>query len=312
MPLLHTHYTTATHVLHLCYVIATPLLHTCSIALVDPLLTDTARKNPKWISWKAHVRLLCFCLRYSYHATTAGDTLDGLISDYELKFDSAYGAGSAYSKPKHHTLRHLRKYLEAWGPFRQFWCMPFESFLLLLKRMLESTNWLTPAFDMANGWAQRRELLLAQDGGIAEYRFTASTLLLSGLALQEMEANSRIAAAVRQNEPHMTALRLLSSLERGSLQIAAGDWVLVSSPEHSLIGNIAQMALVLRSDGATLVRIWCTEVYSTAGVHEHADGMMRMAITNSPACMLVNFETSEVQLLSCTNVGAHLEFRYVF
>lgn len=50
-----------------------------SIALIEPLLNEEARQRPTWICWKAHVRLVCFCLHYTYDATTAGNVLDALV-----------------------------------------------------------------------------------------------------------------------------------------------------------------------------------------------------------------------------------------
>ena len=33
-----------------------------SVAILWPLLSTKAQQHPRWLSWKAHVRLLCFCL----------------------------------------------------------------------------------------------------------------------------------------------------------------------------------------------------------------------------------------------------------
>ena len=78
-----------------------------SVAMIDPLLDDEDRKRSKWISWKAHVRLLSFCLRHSYMPSDAA-LLDPLVQDYLHKFSAAYG--EKYFKPKHHHLNHLSKY----------------------------------------------------------------------------------------------------------------------------------------------------------------------------------------------------------
>jgi hypothetical protein len=105
--------------------------------MIDRLLNDEQRRRPSWASWLAHVRLLTFVLRYQF---SAGDreTVDALVDDYDAKFDAAYKRlnGGNYRKPKHHMLRHLRKYLRLFGPFRHFWCMPGEAFLQPLKRWL--------------------------------------------------------------------------------------------------------------------------------------------------------------------------------
>lgn len=99
----------------------------CSIALIAPLLSPQAQQSPKWISWKAHVRLVSFCMRNCFDARSDPDHLDMLINDFDSKFDAAYG--TPYRKPKHHCIKHLTKYLRLLGPFRNFWCMGFEGFL---------------------------------------------------------------------------------------------------------------------------------------------------------------------------------------
>ena len=45
-----------------------------------------------------------------------------------------------YEKPKMHLLTHLREALEEFGPWRGFWCMPWESFLQLLKKMFKNAK----------------------------------------------------------------------------------------------------------------------------------------------------------------------------
>ena len=78
-----------------------------SVALIDPLLDSNDRKRTSWISWKAHVRLLSFCLRYEY-APSDGDVLVCLVNDFLTKFFASYPI--QYHKPKHHMLKHLIKY----------------------------------------------------------------------------------------------------------------------------------------------------------------------------------------------------------
>ena len=42
-------------------------------------------------------------------------------------------------RPKHHFQTHLLRALRNWGPFRGFWCMPFEGFLQVSTPHLEHT-----------------------------------------------------------------------------------------------------------------------------------------------------------------------------
>ena len=79
-----------------------------SIAMIDPMLDARSRSRSTWKTWKAHVRLLSFCLRYTY---AAGDveTLDSLVNEFLNLFTSTYP--ESYFKPKHHMIEHLPKYL---------------------------------------------------------------------------------------------------------------------------------------------------------------------------------------------------------
>ena len=76
--------------------------------MIDPLLDAAERARPSWKSWKAHVRLLSFCLRYSY-VPTDEQLLNRLVLEFLTLFRAAYP--ESYSKPKHHMIEHLAKYL---------------------------------------------------------------------------------------------------------------------------------------------------------------------------------------------------------
>jgi hypothetical protein len=92
-----------------------------SIDLIEPLLSHEECKRSSWISWKAHVRLATFCLRFSYDSITDGDHLDRLVKDFDAKFHRAYPA--SYRKPKHHRTKHMRKHADTHGPFRNYACL---------------------------------------------------------------------------------------------------------------------------------------------------------------------------------------------
>ena len=62
-----------------------------------------------------------------------GVLCDRLINDFDQKFDLAYP--ESHRKPKHHCIKHLRKYLILYGPFRNYTCFTGEGFLSLIKPM---------------------------------------------------------------------------------------------------------------------------------------------------------------------------------
>ena len=85
------------------------------------------------------MRLLTFCLQHEFEADAVERT-DELVKRY-LDLFAAVPQYAGFDKPKHHFLKHLSKYLERFGPFRTYWCMPWEAFLQILKRMFHMTNY---------------------------------------------------------------------------------------------------------------------------------------------------------------------------
>ena len=81
-----------------------------------------------------YVRLLTFTLRHHFDAVKDPGNVDLLVDDYDEKFGAAYKGN--YHKPKHHTIRHLSKYMKLYGPFRGVWTLLCEAFLQPLKRWL--------------------------------------------------------------------------------------------------------------------------------------------------------------------------------
>jgi hypothetical protein len=61
--------------------------------------------------------------------TRDGAALDMLIMDYDHKFALAYP--DKFRKFKHHAIKHLRKHLELFGPFRNYSCLSGEDVALV-------------------------------------------------------------------------------------------------------------------------------------------------------------------------------------
>jgi hypothetical protein len=107
------------------------------MTLVEPLLTEKGRAHPTWKSWLAHCAVVTKSLQHVYVDSEA-DELAVLIEAHE----KAFGEVKEYKgldRPKHHFLTHLPRALRNWGPFRGFWCMPFEGFLQVSTPHLEHT-----------------------------------------------------------------------------------------------------------------------------------------------------------------------------
>ena len=176
-------------------------------------------------------------MRSSYCAETDPPRLEKLIEDYEhLKFDQAYG--TPYRKPKHHCIKHLVKYLSLLGPFRNYWCFGFESFLQLLKRMFEACNWKSPVYSVARLWAMRRSFIRKWGLGHPELDYDFSSNLLLGEALTAAANKSAFATAVLQQCENVSALRFLSSVTRGVLALEVSEWLMVQTTDFTIIGQV--------------------------------------------------------------------------
>lgn len=95
--------------------------------LVAPILNARGLKAPCWLSMMAHVAVVQKVLQHAYAATEA-DELATLIAKFLDAFDSVPEYADL-DRPKHHFTEHLVRALLDFGPFRGFWCMPFEGFL---------------------------------------------------------------------------------------------------------------------------------------------------------------------------------------
>jgi hypothetical protein len=111
-----------------------------SVAIIEPLLTEKGRSHPCWQSWLAHRSLLSKCLQ---HAFTRADVelVQQLVDKHEELFQLAY---PGLQRPKNHFLDHLADSLRRFGPFRGFWCMPFEALLQVTWHSLTHPQPLTP------------------------------------------------------------------------------------------------------------------------------------------------------------------------
>ena len=130
-----------------------------SVTLVEPLLTVAGVKHPAWQSWLAHRALVAKCLQHAFAASDPEQVLR-LVQQYIDAFDRVKEY-IGYDRPKHHFLSHLAKALRRHGPFRGFWCMPWEAFLQLIKRMLECSNFSNVAHFICSFWSMMTALRLS-------------------------------------------------------------------------------------------------------------------------------------------------------
>jgi len=98
-----------------------------SRTLIEPLLTDKGRTHKCWISLQALAAVVSKVLQHVFTDDEA-DELAVLIAAHIKAFDEV-DEYDGLERPKHHFQEHLPAALRMFGPFRGFWCMPFEAFL---------------------------------------------------------------------------------------------------------------------------------------------------------------------------------------
>ena len=112
-----------------------------------------AVQKPSWECWLAQVKLARFCMRHVY-TVEDGAQIDRLYEEFLSAFQAVkIWQDKGYEKPKFHPPAHLRAALEEFGPFRNFWCMPWEAFLQVLKRMFKACNWKSAPWTVCQHWA---------------------------------------------------------------------------------------------------------------------------------------------------------------
>ena len=133
--------------------------------------------------------MLTFALRHQFSQADL-DTIELLVKDHDAKFHAAYKG--LYRKPKHHFLRHLRKYMNLYGPLRGFWCMSGEAFLQQLKRMFEACNYKTAPHTVLSMWNQRRELRLRRGSRPDEANLEWDSNALASFEMARAASSSQV------------------------------------------------------------------------------------------------------------------------
>ena len=86
--------------------------------------------NPIWQCWLAHVAEVRFSVRRAFVRGVDGQTMRNLHETFLEKFAAVpQWRNGGFEKPKFHPSEHLEEQLEEFGPFRAFWCFPWEAYL---------------------------------------------------------------------------------------------------------------------------------------------------------------------------------------
>ena len=230
-----------------------------SVTLVEPLLTAAGRAHTIWLSWLAHRSLLAKCLQHSFVRSDAA-RLQTLIEEYITAFDSVPNY-AGLERPKHHFLTHLVAALLRFGPFRGFWCMPWDAFLQLIKRIISCSNYINPAYFIVNFWSMMTGLRIVNGGPRIDFEDQLVASSTVSYDLQHAARSSRLfqACLLRQDTSLVYAFRHIRMFTRGSVEVRAGTWILASANGMSVIGRIDE-CMELMVPGMSLLRMFMSEV----------------------------------------------------
>jgi hypothetical protein len=282
-----------------------------SLDILGPLLSDEARSSEAWLSWVAHVNLLSFCLKHEFSRADR-DRVEELVQTY-LKAFRAVPQYAGWEKPKHHFLLHLRKYLERFGPFRGYWCMPWEVFLQVLKRMFNMTNYKSAPRSVANMWSLKAAFTLESAVPREWYEdviVPSGELLSSMAAVRAASTTSMLVRVCLQQPDHFgtTAVRMLRSVLRGPAEIKVKCWVLIDDGASLCVGVVDEMAQFSLTC-ANVIRLWCTHVRPISRSEDHD----RMSVRKDAplSATLVRLESVCLCVLHCVDTGEEYSLRPV-
>lgn len=300
-------------------------LTVASVAMFEPLLTAEARAEPAWASWVAHVTLVNCCLQHSFPRSEIV-RLRGLIADYKEAF-SKVPQYADRGKPKGHALDHLPAYLELYGPFRVFWCFPFEAFLQVLKRMFEMTNYKTAVASASTLWAAKHSLNLLNVNRSEwfENDVTASSEF-TPITVSDLQGSASVLLCMCAHPAHLSSYSLLScyrfvsAVTRGPVDLKVNSWVLITQQGTSHACYLSEMVqLVLGAASVIRMRLTaCRQAKLSADDAESINviagpSVMLHIMKSVPSqSMLVCLEACAFVGLSCEDCGDHYQYRYVW
>jgi hypothetical protein len=224
-------------------------------------LVNKHSEHPAWLAWKAHVAVASFVVHHSYDAASAPAEIDRLVEAFDLQFQQVE-EWRGYEKPKMHPFSHLSTALREFGPWRCYWCFPWEGFLQLLKRAFEMTNYKSAAYTVGLFWAAKSVMHYRDAARISWYDDSielASSRDSDFTALAQATRSKLVLACLQLPQPPL-AIRRLQSVTRGADHVQLGDWVLLQQADITCITRVKEIvqAQIIRGELASFViRMWC-------------------------------------------------------
>ena len=246
-------------------------------------------------------------MRHSYVPDVDGPELDRLLQHFNRVFEKV-DRWKGYEKPKLHPRDHLRISLEEFGPFRAFWCMPWEAFLQLLKKMFRMGNWNSAPYSVGKMWVSKSITNYRNPTRCSWYDDAVQPTSEFHTDIDALIPNApavRAVMSLRRERPY--AVRFLRVVTRGADEVRNGCWLLVEQRgQQPLVGHVDQMIEVTYAQAsASVIRMWCS---SAKQVTIDSDGTVWAPCGASAACMLVQLEAAQVTVVRRIETGQRIVF----
>lgn len=247
--------------------------------------------------YKKHVELLRFVLQKEVCAVTGPAQVNKLVDEFYALFSAVpEWQDGGYEKPKMHLFHELSSAVAEFGPWRTFWCMPWEAFLQVLKKIFEGTNYVNGPLSVGRFWATKAVLQYRDSKRAAWFTDSVESDEDFTVDLAMLAVSSPLAAALLQEPPERRpySVRHISSVTRERECIMREDWVLVQQDGVRVVGLVRDMmeCLIQDEEGVhSVVRFWCE-----ACVEPRTGelGEMWAPPPRTESAMLVAFEDTQV------------------
>ena len=204
-----------------------------------------------------------------------------------------------FEKPKFHPGMHLKASLEAFGPFRAYWCLPGEGYLQVLKQIYRAGNWKGAPYQAGSHWATK---------SVMHYRdpqrgnWFANEVFPTGEFSTDMMSLGKISpliAALTDIGQCPAQARPLRKVVRGSDEVDARGWFLLRELEGVPLACHVLSMMECIPPGAgekqfSTVRLYC----EAREVFEDSMTGDVWSETNTPAhYTLISFESVHVDVV---------------
>ena len=186
----------------------------------------------------------------------------------------------------------------------------------LMKKIIHMSNYKSPAYQICHFWSMRSALLLLeksvdiQDDGYAfssELRFDLTQQRIAQSTLM-----TSVAAADVERWRSVYATRHVRSFERGSLEVRANDWVVVTRNGQSCIGRVGEMIEFVAS-GGRFVRMLLHDARRLPSFNSMSGGFLRVSTSVPAVEHVVAVESSSFHELYCDGEqNGELRFTYIY